>query len=346
MSPELFTPSQTLAKPAEKSIYTHRNVVIDIIRIFTAFGIITAHVNSDTAAALNFTAYLSPIRVPFLFITALVFFIANTDKNQPIQIIIKKIWQRLAVPFLAWAIIYIALISIKNIMSGKDINFEYFKIFLYGIDVKNLFVEHLYFLPELIVMQILTLGIILLVHNKRQTSGLLLIISAVAYLFWGRLNEYYGVQPVHSIICYIVIGFYLAPKIKALQKTWLFFSIGLILILLAISRPFISYSPLFNDYVLSLPLGGLGLILITLNIPKINVPSWAVIAASTTYGVYLSHIMFIEALEFIIDKVNYEIYYDLTTKLIMTFTVFIISIIFTLIIRKFSLLRSVLLGEK
>ena len=332
-----------LAKEKEARPQAHRNPIIDIVRIFTAFSVITAHVHADTPAAATFTAFFSPIRTPFLYIAGLVFFINGLGKDKAINIkaTMLRVWKRLGIPFVAWSIIYIALIIGKSALTGKNVDFSFVKVFAYGISA-----EHMYFLPELITMQIITLGVILLIRNDKSTYGLFLLLGAAVYLLWGRVHDYYGIQPVSAIAMYIIIAFYISPKIKVPHKTWGYFAVGLVLFFIAVCRPFLAPALLTKEHLIALPIGGIGMILLTLNTPAIKVPDWVLTITSTGYGVYLSHIMFLEGIEAVIEKMHYEVVYDITTKVIVSLLVFLMCIIFTLTVRRFTLARAVLLGEK
>ena len=95
-----------------------------------------------------------------------------------------------------------------------------------------------------------------------------------------------------------------------------------------------------------LPIGGLGLLLITLSLPSLVVPKWLATLTATTYGIYLSHILFLEAPEFLLEKKHYALQYNLPVKLLATTLIFAISVVFTLVARRIPLSRALLLGEK
>jgi peptidoglycan/LPS O-acetylase OafA/YrhL len=332
----------------QKKPAAHRNSLLDLIKVFTAIGVITAHVQSDTPGAEALSHFLSPVRVPFLYITALAFFVSNIYKkgadsnNISIEGTFTKIGKRLFLPLVVWSAIYVVLITLKSVVTGtaNPHVFDIGKVFLYGDSA-----EHLYFLPQLMVMQLIGLGILLLADNNRQNKGLLLLALAAAYLIWGYAHKYYGMTPLQSLIAYVIMAFYLAPKIKKQQTHWGYIVLGALLIVLAISGLFVKYPVIFTQYFLALPIGGFGLLLLTLNIPRLELPNWLITLSSVSYGVYLAHIMVLEGLEFAIAKTHIPIHYNVAVKLLVTFTVFIISATLVIIIRKIPICKQLLLGE-
>lgn len=321
---------------------TSRNSTIDLIRTVACLGVIAIHVHSATPAAESVGLFFLNFCVPFFFATALTYFAQSLRPTIEVSATIKKVAKRIGIPFLVWSFIYAALLFIKSSVSGKPYSIDFLRVFLYGESA-----EHMYYLPELLTMQLLMLGIYLLANRIKTHIGFWLVVGPIAYLAWGYWNKYFGITPAKCIIVYLVAGFFIAPTIKNPTKKWLPLLIGFFLFILPllVSGFGITNSLILNEYFFSLPLSGVGLLLIALNLPNIETPSWLAGITSATYGIYLSHVMFLEAFEFFAEKSHISIYYNLTNKLMISCAIFLTCTIFVLIVRKISRLRPVLLGE-
>lgn len=324
------------------SLSSSRNSTIDIIRTIACFGVIIIHVHSTTPAAQYLGLFFLNFCVPFFFVTALSYFINGLSQTVNVKTTITKIVKRIGIPFLTWSLIYTALLFVKNTILGKPYPLDLIRIFLYGESA-----EHMYYLPELLAMQLLALGIYLLAKRIKPVIGLLLVAGSVAYIAWGQWHHYFGTTPAKCVLVYLAASFLIAPLIKSKSRQWSLMLIGVALFALPllVSGFGITNNQLLNDYLFSLPLSGIGLLLIALNLPAISVPDWTKNITSATYGIYLSHVMFLEAFEFISEKSHRAINYDLANKLAVSFIIFSTCVIFILIIRKISFLRPLLLGE-
>jgi surface polysaccharide O-acyltransferase-like enzyme len=336
MSPTI----QPVAKQA--SLSSSRNSTIDLIRTIACFGVVIIHVHSNTAAAENLGLFFLNFCVPFFFATALTYFVNGLSPTVDIQATITKIIKRIGIPFLTWSFIYSALLFVKSTVSGKPYSIDIVRVFLYGESA-----EHMYYLPELLAMQLLVLGIYLLANRTKLLTGISLVIIPIAYLAWGQWHQYFGTTPTKCVITYLAASFLIAPLIKSKTKQLPLLLLGVTLFALPLLVAWfgITNNTFLNDYLFSLPLSGIGLLLIALNISSISIPSWTKSITSATYGIYLSHVMFLEAFEFIFEKTHQTIIYDLISKLAVALFIFIACIVFILIVRKISFLRPIVLGE-
>ena len=329
-----------VATPA--SLSSSRNSTIDLVRTIACFGVIAIHVHSSTPAAESLGLFFLSFCVPFFFATALTYFANSLKPTINVNATISKIFKRIGIPFLVWSFIYASLLFIKSTLSGKPYSIDFIRLFLYGESA-----EHMYYLPELLVMQLLTLGIYLLAIRTKILTGLLMVVFPVLYLAWGYWHNYFGVTPAKCIVVYIIASFLIAPAIKTSAKSWLLLLFGIILFALPLFA--IGFkeaaTPFLNDYLFSLPLSGIGLLLIALNLPNTSLPAWATSITSATYGIYLSHVMFLEAFEFASEKAHLSLKYTLANKLLIASILFIICMIFITVVRKLPRLRPLLLGE-
>jgi surface polysaccharide O-acyltransferase-like enzyme len=93
-------------------------------------------------------------------------------------------------------------------------------------------------------------------------------------------------------------------------------------------------------------LGGLGVLLLALKIQIRHCPRYLPTLAAATYGIYLSHFLFLEGFEFVLQKMKLlpELY-NLPTKLLLTAIVFAVAAAFTLVVQRIPWGRKLLLGE-
>lgn len=305
-------------------------------------GVVIIHVHSSTAAAESLGLFFLNFCVPFFFVTALTYFVNGLSPTVDVQRTVTKILKRIGIPFLTWSFVYTALLLVKSIVSGKPYSLDLVRIFLYGESA-----EHMYYLPELLAMQLLALGIYLVAHRTKLLAGLLLIAIPVAYLAWGHWHQYFGTTPTKCVIVYLAASFLIAPFIKSNTKhvSLLLLGIALFILPIVVYGLGITSSKFLNDYLFSLPLSGIGLLLIALNISAISLPTWTKSITTATYGIYLSHVMFLEAFEFIFEKTHQTINYDLVNKLAVALLIFVACVVFILIVRRISFLRPLVLGE-
>jgi hypothetical protein len=279
--------------------------------------------------------------VPFFYITSLIYFTISLNKGVNFYVNLKKIFSRIFLPFLVWNCIYYGLLAFKDMLTGSERAFNLWRVFFYGESA-----EHLYYLPELIIMQVIIMGVLLLITSKMKNEGLCALLLVICYLACGYWYKCYGVNSSASIILYVISAFYIAPMVLNGQNSYWYLIVGLIMIFLSVSAEYIAYFPIISNYVIPLPIAGVGLLLIVLNISKMVAPNWVLSLSSATYGIYLSHIVFLEAIDFLIEKINYSIYYSVAAKVAVAFVVFLMSLIFTLLVKKIPVLRMLLLGEK
>ncbi|MDB5011045.1 MAG: hypothetical protein JWQ06_1834 [Mucilaginibacter sp.] len=323
--------------------YKIRNITLDIIRVFAAFGVILIHVPANTYASLIPSILFHPICVPFFFITSLTyFFLSLKRKTFTIKMVANKTWFRILIPYFAWTAIYILCFVIKSALMQTHHTFSLLQDVFYGGSAIQL-----YFITDLIVMQAISLSFFILFSKNVLNIwiGILLLIFSICYLEIGSINNFFGVTNPITISIYLISAYYLA-KIKSSVVNFSYIIIGdvLISIIFYCSLNYPDFENAYSTY--TSPLGGIGLFLIALGIPtKITMAKWMYNLSTTSFGIYLSHFLFLEAFEAILKKVHLNIYYDLTNRLLITVMIFIISIIFTLLLKKTGYGKMIFLGE-
>lgn len=323
----------------------NRNHTVDLIKLFCAFGVIAIHTKTTTLPGSYLGIFFSPICVPFFFMISLLYFIRSLPKQAVNQTLI-KIWHRLAVPLLSWSVIYLILIFLKKTLKHQHVDVVLWKSLLYGESAVQL-----YYLPSLILMQFYIISLYLIFKGKNRLLGFVLLAVSILYHVNGYIHQCFGLSAISTFTTFpqYILFAYLLSKLKSQSRyNYMLIVIGVLTTLASIAFSF-SHSTLLTigEYQILPCLGGIGLTLLCIYLPSVNVSSFISNVSSTSYGVYLCHIIFLEILEMVIEKAFHGAFvYDLFSKIILTFLIFSISIAFTFLIRKISFFKYVLLGEK
>lgn len=323
----------------------NRNHTVDLIKLFCAFGVIAIHTKTTTQPGSYLGLFFSPICVPFFFMISLLYFIKGLAK-QPVNQTLIKIWHRLAVPLLSWSVIYLMLMFAKKTFQHQHFDVVLWKSLFYGESAVQL-----YYLPSLILMQFYIISLYLIFKGKNRLLGIILLAISILYHVNGYMHKCFGLSTISTFIIFpqYILFAYLLSKLKTQSRyNYVLIVIGLLTTLASIVFSF-SHSTLLNigDYQLLTCLGGIGLTLLCIYLPNVNVSPWISDISSTSYGVYLCHVIFLEILEMVIEKALHGTFvYDFFNKIILTFVILSISIAFTFLIRKISLFKYLLLGEK
>jgi len=328
-------------------ITSKRNGTVDIFRLLAAFGVICIHVPFNTIAAGNINTVFSPLCVPFFYAVSLTYFISGLKEDLSIGDVFKKMGYRILLPYLAWTVVYVALMVLKSRLIGLQHatggQFVFWRMLFYGEGAVQL-----YYLPELIALQATALSIYLIFYcsYKKKVIGFVVLTFVVLYYILGSVINAFGVTPLQCIIFYLAVGFLFSKSTRNTTTNYYYIIGGVALTLFALSGIYFNdYFYLFK-YTNKLPLCGLGLLLITFGLPIYTMPKWPFKLCSTSYGVYLSHIVFLEGFAVIIKKLfHINLYYDFSIKLIMVSMIFIAAIILTFLLRKTTLTKRLFLGE-
>ena len=197
-------------------------------------------------------------------------------------------------------------------------------------------------------MQMLLFSVYLVVNPTKKRAFLAagICISIIAYYVIGyKYNCFEMTNPV-SVILYILAAFWLSSKSKEVRHPVISVIIGSLFVVISVGIRIMNMSLENFSFLSFIPLGGIGLSLIAFGARMNMISVWALSASTTSFGIYLSHVLFLEAFEYIEHKYwTGGIYYDLSSKLAVVSFIFIVSILFTLFIKRSLMLRKLLLGE-
>jgi surface polysaccharide O-acyltransferase-like enzyme len=102
-----------------------------------------------------------------------------------------------------------------------------------------------------------------------------------------------------------------------------------------------------SDQLSNLPLGGIGMTLLAISIRMNNLGKVLSILTPLTFGIYLSHVIFLEAFEFGLKNLAHStLNYDLLTKTLVSTSIFAISALFIMLIKQSKSVSRLLLGEQ
>jgi surface polysaccharide O-acyltransferase-like enzyme len=340
-------------KPAgsEPTPKVNRNRAIDVARVIAALGVISAHIAPGDVWTERVSIVSQYCRVPFYLLIAMIFFMIGLPRVKGAQECLSKQCFRTWIPYFAWTLVYLSLIATKALISNDNRQWDWVGIFFYGQGA-----VHLYFITLLIWMQLIALGCYSINKGSHPLRWGLILVACGAFAWWGRSQDYLGWERIEAVPLFMLVAWYFAanpgwlngsitsspapiPKpLSILAGTILITGISILTLAgVSIEVATLNLSPL---------IGATGLFLV-LSCLRIEIKSKAGKAIlSALYGIYLSHFLFIEAIEFLLERLKlFPAMYSWQQEAIFTTVVFALSLGAVLFIRMFRLPRRILLGE-
>jgi surface polysaccharide O-acyltransferase-like enzyme len=316
-----------------------RNYTIDYIRLLSTFGVILIHLAPSSLNAAKVTQYFGISSVPFFLLTALYLFQLKAARFDKIN------FSRILIPYVSWSIIYFISIAIKNLATHTRLDYDWFAIiFLGGAAVQ------LYFLPLLLCFLMVASAINTLFVDRdcenstkfRAIFFVVLLIAASIFLkrtnYSGFSNDFFSRALYYAFFSQVILT--LMPCFMKIKEQVFFCSVTMTFALIFLDVENKEFSGLTS------PLLSVAILIACLMRPTCKVSKMTKIILSTTYGIYLCHHLFIEIIEFALDKLSISYFpYSISSKLIVAFAVIVISILFVLLIRRWAILAFLLLGE-
>lgn len=322
-----------------------RNSNIDLVKFICAFGVICIHTQSSNWQASLLSSFFSTLCVPFFLLSALVFFIAGL-KTIDLPVVANKIWTRIVVPYLCWTLIYFLLILVKHFLTHQDSSNEWWKILFFGASAVQL-----YYIPKMIILQGFALAVILLFNQNYRSKfiGLAIFLISFIWLFIGIKNNCLGFSESDYIISssYIILAFGIAKLMneKRLNMYYAILGFALFVLLILLKYGSLDYlnTPDYASYFSVI--GGLSLTLMAFSLPSISFSKKTMFILGFSYGIYLCHILFLEAFEFILKHQKIDLFYDFKIKFLFSICILCCSILFIFLIKRIPFLNKYLLGE-
>jgi hypothetical protein len=318
-----------------------RSQSVDIFKTIAVFGVIAIHLSPSTSGGERLSAFFVAFVVPFFLIISLYYsFVKLKSLKSPCLGDFR--FDRLLIPYCAWTIIYILLRLVKYQFAGKTFTGDIFSIVFYGGAA-----VHLYFIPLLLFFQISLLSLAFIYNSPRNKLFFCIsLFIALAYGFLGAVRNYFGFTNLLQLgLIYILCAWLLFRLQFSVIGRFSNILAGVLIVSYATAL-FLDLVPRASGIWIA-PLMGYGFSAIALNIPLRLTGRFFAIVLSFSFGIYLSHFLFIEFFEFILPKLGFAIApYSFIEKLSGAVIVMIVSSFFVLLVRASNPIAAyVLFGE-
>lgn len=327
--------------PAGLGLGTSRNAVVDAFKLLAAFGVVIIHLAPPATSARALTDFFNSFAVPFFLLISLYFLVLKHGRAGNLR------WgdlhcDRLAVPYLAWSAIYLGLRFAKGWLRGEPLSPDWLGVVFFGAAAVQL-----YFLPLLLVLKSQAFSMILLRRPGRPRLVALGVIVA-AWVFCG-VGAAAGQQPfVHAFLkawLYVAAAFLLVTMQSSPVRARWQLAAGVIGCLAVVAAPLFRWDVTWLG-VAAGPLHGYAVCALALNLRLSVRPRWILAALAASYGIYLSHVVLIELVDFTLRKAGCPIVeYSLTLKLLFGLGICAACMLFVSFVRSFPRLAYCLLGE-
>jgi peptidoglycan/LPS O-acetylase OafA/YrhL len=318
-----------------------RNSAVDAVKLLAMFGVVIIHLAPSTPAAELMSQLFSAFAVPFFLMISLYYFMGKLSGSGALSVSALRL-DRLYIPYAVWTIIYLALRIFKYQVQHKSLELDFIPALFYGGSGVQM-----YFLPLLLLFQFLVLGVFLMLRNpSRRFAGLVFFCSAATYGWIGMHENYFGFTDCLIRGVPYVLGAFLLQYAQinpSGRRMNLFFG-GLLAALLVMA----SVGGYHPDWlgILGGSLAGYSLAALTLNLP-LNLESrvWRFLL-TCSYGIFLSHVVFLETFEFVAPKFGCVLTpYSFVSKLLVGSLICLGCLGFISLVRRYGLLAYLFLGE-
>jgi len=257
-------------------------------------------------------------------------------------------WLRLVLPYLFWSIIYLCLRSLKSVLQGDGGSFEDWtlKALLTGGAA-----VHLYFIPLLIVYQLIACALTGLFSKDASKSTVILscgtlvilfLLSSIMELESTVIGSESGlfVDAILAVICaqgLVSLRTNASPVQSNLYKWMLaFFTLALLW-----------WQTNTDDQILVKIMISSGILYLILQMPVLNRLRRLNRLFTASFGIFLMHHFIIELAEVILTQLGINLFpYDFNERILGTFAVIVICYGLIYLIRYSKFLSLLLIGEK
>jgi peptidoglycan/LPS O-acetylase OafA/YrhL len=322
------------SKPIHKQV---RNQAIDLFRLIAAFGVVAIHLGPSTYDGGRITSCFLSFAVPYFLIISLYFFIRRFDNLATPRIQDFRL-DRLLLPYAAWSGIYFSVRWLKYRVEDQPFDEDYLQLVFFGGAA-----VHLYFLPLLLLFQVFAFALLWVTKVPRRRIPLLIPLTAALFYGWlGSSQNYLGFANFTSTILQYVFGAWLlvflqARKIGRLVNV----VIGCFALMVIFFHPALGLAGNFQG-----PLLGFGVAALAINWDLRTNNIILTVLLSCSYGIYLSHFLFLEAYELVAPRLGISLApYSAIEKLAISSIIVLVSILFIHVVRSNSRAAYLLLGE-
>ncbi|MCS7469435.1 acyltransferase [Stieleria sp. ICT_E10.1] len=263
----------------------------DALRVAGMLAVIYIHA-SDTNDVVEWGMRYLGFAVPcFLMMSAFLAQQTILRKNiAPIDWITRK-FKRLAPSYFAWTAIYLAVRFAKSMATGEQLESGILGSIFWG-DASH----QLYFVPFLFYSFVLWTGLMRLARRRPVTTAGLLAVSTVIFVWQASAIE--ASLPANrwfigKNMAWFPIGMLFAIVVEQLRekREWFFWPILALLVVMLLSD-------FLNVYAISTVVFALAIA------AQRPAPDWLKHLSIYSFGVYLSHVLFIEGMQFIAPRLG------------------------------------------
>lgn len=265
-----------------------RIIGFDYLRILAAFSVVWIH-GSDTNAVTSKISIINSYAVPaFIMISIYLLYYKLDLSNRVLITQIQKLFKRIGLSYFFWTIVYILVRMIKAHFLDKDFSISLNTIFLGGSSYQ------LWFLPAIFIWQIFVFMLVKIGLSFNYKILLFIILTLAGFI--GGIYTYNTeiLQAGFTSLFFYYLGYvFVTPLIYLLIKNkkinpFLFFVIALFSFISALIIDFIGFTIVFN----------ISVFMTFLNL-KGNSNPLIIKLSILSFGIYLTHALFVEGFQFL-----------------------------------------------
>lgn len=297
---------------ASTKVINKKILGFEYLRVICAISVVAIH-SFDTNIWLgNLSSKFLRFPVPlFLMMSFFLLFRNMASANKPVAFYLKKRCNRLIPAFLAWSIIYL----ITRFISGSSIFLSTESIAEYLL-LGNASLQ-LYYVPLIIYFALVLIPLIKILHKSSVIINSIILICLITlaataqvlvlkfnYISDPELNSfiyYLGYNFVYALMG-ICLAYSLAPREKLTPVNNIIIFLPMALMIAMLSSSYFIFDLSQINYLLSNLL--LFLLFYYLTLPENKLISNL---ARVSFGVYLSHHLFVELLQVVEAKLNWNV---------------------------------------
>ncbi len=275
---------------------------LDLTRFFAAMAVIWIH--AATSDALVDSTRLARFAVPFFIATAAFFTVYKPTRNRSWIGFVQSKLVRLYGPFVVWSVVYFALKLLKRFLVPSapcELGSVWF--FVEGT------AYHLWFIPFLLIATcvLFALNLWLSEHARWNhavayllaTTGLLLVLPLHRYPLIDA-NFTWMLLATPSLLWGAALGIAARSDSSSLQQRPFLATLAVasFVVLLVMTARQSQRNPILENGA------GLLIMIAALWAPALAVPHWLLALGRCSFGIYLSHLLFIKVLEPVFAKLG------------------------------------------
>ena len=280
-----------------------RNLGIDLLRGFAAFGIVGCHLSlPDRTEGGWLVTSLCDFNVG-LFAAVAGFLMSGVKGADELLVYVKKRAWRLLPSYVVWSVVFLLMTIVFDlVLDGGQVNPRLFTAqFWISVMFKGGSAAHLWFLICLFYSQVL-MALAFGVFNETKHGALWMLIGAGLVYVSVNLGNWYGTYPIR-LLAFLVTGhgvvLLVRDRLESLRRhsPFLLFVAVATLVLHVCLRNIVP--GFYRDWLVA---GPVLLAFVALDFKSARLKRVAAVLGATSMGVYLVHPLFTRALSVVVAK--------------------------------------------